>query len=94
MSARGIERGDGVAEQLADSHLEAIHIAVERATTVSREQFSPKASLSSTEALILHGKERGYVTDDEVSAALPSDQMFSAQIEDGCAVGARHRHRR
>jgi RNA polymerase primary sigma factor len=59
---------------------------VERAAAVSSEPFFPKTSLSSTEALMVHGKERGYVTDDEVNAALPSDQMSSEQIEDAMAM--------
>ncbi|MBU2090128.1 MAG: RNA polymerase sigma factor RpoD, partial [Alphaproteobacteria bacterium] len=32
--------------------------------------------------LIQKGKERGYITYDELNAALPSDQMSSEQIED------------
>ncbi|MCC7426090.1 MAG: RNA polymerase sigma factor RpoD [Alphaproteobacteria bacterium] len=36
--------------------------------------------------LIAKGKERGYVTYDELNAALPSDQMSSEQIEDTMAM--------
>ena len=32
--------------------------------------------------VIAHGKERGYVTYDELNAALPPDQVSSEQIED------------
>ena len=32
--------------------------------------------------VIAHGKERGYVTYDELNAALPPDQVSSEQIEE------------
>jgi RNA polymerase primary sigma factor len=35
-----------------------------------------------TDVLVVRGTERGYLTEDEVSAALPADQMSSEQIED------------
>ena len=37
-------------------------------------------------ALIKRGKERGYVTYDELNAALPSEQVSSEQIEDTMAI--------
>jgi len=36
--------------------------------------------------LIARGKERGYVTYDELNAALPSDQVSSEMIEDTMAM--------
>ena len=36
--------------------------------------------------LIARGKERGYITFDELNAVLPQDQMSSEQIEDVMAV--------
>ena len=36
--------------------------------------------------MIARGKERGYVTYDELNAALPPDQMSSEQIEDTMAM--------
>ena len=73
-----------VAQQTAASHFGAIHTGVEPAK-VPPEQFFSEIRRTSTEALISRGKERGYLTDDEVSAALPSDQMSSEQIEDALA---------
>jgi DNA-directed RNA polymerase specialized sigma subunit len=32
--------------------------------------------------IVVHGKERGYLTYDELNAALPQDQVSSEQIED------------
>ncbi len=37
-------------------------------------------------ALVKRGKERGFVTYDELNAALPSDQVSSEQIEDTMAT--------
>ena len=36
--------------------------------------------------LIARGKERGYITFDELNAVLPPDQMSSEQIEDVMAM--------
>ena len=42
--------------------------------------------VASVKKLIARGKERGYVTYEEVNAALPADQVSSEQIEDALAV--------
>jgi RNA polymerase primary sigma factor len=63
----------------------ATHIEAKAAATPSEELFA-KATLSPTEALILRGQERGYVTDDEVGAALPVDETSSERIEDAMRV--------
>ena len=44
--------------------------------------------------LIARGKERGYVTYDELNAALPPDQVSSELIEDTMADAERDRHQR
>src|SRR5437764_13651354 len=54
--------------------------------TDAREE-GPDAPLLDTlgaelKKLVQKGKERGYVTDDELNAALPPDQVSSEQIED------------
>src|SRR5580692_2816774 len=36
--------------------------------------------------MVLRGKERGYLTYDELNAALPQDQVSSEQIEDTMAM--------
>ena len=36
--------------------------------------------------LVAKGKERGYITFDELNAVLPQDQMSSEQIEDTMAM--------
>ena len=43
-------------------------------------------SSSSIKKLIKLGKERGYVTHDELNAALPQDELSSEQIEDVMAA--------
>jgi RNA polymerase primary sigma factor len=75
-----VDGGRG-ADQPADGRLEATETEAEPA-----EQFFTKVTPSLTETLILRGKARGYVTDDEVNAALASDQMSSEQIEDAMTV--------
>ena len=40
----------------------------------------------SVKKLVLRGKERGYVTYDELNAALPADKVSSEQIEDTMAM--------
>ena len=42
--------------------------------------------VASVKKLVARGKERGYVTYEEVNAALPADQVSSEQIEDTLAV--------
>ena len=46
------------------------------------KQFFSETSPDRTEALLLRGKEQGYLTHDEINAALATDQMSSEQIED------------
>jgi RNA polymerase primary sigma factor len=46
------------------------------------EQFFAGTTSGLTDALMVRGAERGYLTEDEVNAALPTDQMSSEQIED------------
>jgi RNA polymerase primary sigma factor len=52
------------------------------ATASPSEEFFTNAALGPTEALILRGQERGYVTDDEVEAVLPVDDTSSERIEE------------
>jgi RNA polymerase primary sigma factor len=46
------------------------------------QQFFSKTNPSSAEMLLVRGTERGYLTYDELNAALPQDQVSSEQIED------------
>src|SRR5918912_1082708 len=52
----------------------------------AREEATEGALLDTMTAaikkMVAHGKERGYVTYDELNAALPPDQVSSEQIED------------
>ena len=50
------------------------------------EEISLDASIDSIKKLIAKGKERGYVTYDELNESLPSDQLSSEQIEDTLAM--------
>jgi len=59
----------------------AIDLEAKPAASLS-EEFFTKAAPSPTEALILRGQERGYVTDDEVDAVFPADETSSERIED------------
>src|SRR5919202_6988201 len=56
----------------------------------SREEATEGALLDTMTAaikkMVAKGKERGYVTYDEVNAALPPDQVSSEQIEDTMAM--------
>ena len=42
----------------------------------------PGTVAGSIEKLVARGTERGYITNDELSAALPLDQLSSEEIED------------
>src|SRR6202030_949749 len=42
----------------------------------------PQTVAGAIEKLLARGSERGYVTDDELSATLPLDQLSSEEIED------------
>src|SRR5215831_3255724 len=42
----------------------------------------PQSVAGSIEKLVARGSERGYVTYDQLSAALPLDQLSSEEIED------------
>src|SRR3984957_20262561 len=52
----------------------------------AREEAAEASPLDTTVAaikkMVAKGKERGYVTYDEVNAALPTEQVSSEQIED------------
>jgi RNA polymerase primary sigma factor len=72
-------------EKPADGRLEATEIEAEPAVAPS-EQLFIMTTPNSTETLILRGKERGYVTDGEVNAALPAGQTSPEQIEDAMTV--------
>jgi RNA polymerase primary sigma factor len=50
------------------------------------EEISLDTSIDSIKKLIAKGKERGYVTYDELNESLPSDQLSSEQIEDTLAM--------
>jgi RNA polymerase primary sigma factor len=69
------------AELAADDRLKSPEIEAEPAESPSG-QFFAKPTLDSTEALIVRGTERGYLTSAEINAALPTDQTSSKQIED------------
>src|SRR6266702_4438718 len=55
-------------------------------TTETREEAAEGPLIDATAAtikkMVARGKERGYVTYDELNAALPPDQVSSEQIED------------
>lgn len=59
-------------------------------TTTSGEQDGDNALLDTrsgaVKRLIAKGRERGYITFDELNAVLPQDQMSSEQIEDVMAI--------
>ncbi len=69
------------AEPAADRRPGSTEIKAEPVESPS-EQIFAKAAPDSTEALIVRGTERGYLTYAEISAALPTDQTSSEQIED------------
>jgi len=52
----------------------------------AREEAAEAPLLNTVEAaikkMVARGKERGYVTYDELNAALPAEQVSSEQIED------------
>lgn len=52
----------------------------------SGEEIGLDSAIESIKKLIAKGKERGYVTYDELNEALPSDQLSSEQIEDALAT--------
>src|SRR5215472_9381046 len=58
-------------------------------TTEAREDAAEAPLLDTVQAAIrkmmARGKERGYVTYDDLNAALPADQVSSEQIEDTMA---------
>jgi len=58
--------------------------------TEAREESADGPLIDSVSAsvkkLVLRGKERGYVTYDELNAALPADKVSSEQIEDTMAM--------
>src|ERR1700742_1992040 len=60
------------------------------ADTVTAEQDVENTLLdvqtAAVKRLIAKGKERGYITFDELNAVLPPDQMSSEQIEDVMAM--------
>ncbi|MGD9743070.1 MAG: RNA polymerase sigma factor RpoD [Dongiaceae bacterium] len=59
-------------------------------TTEAREESADGPLIDSVSAsvkkLVLRGKERGYVTYDELNQALPADKVSSEQIEDTMAM--------
>src|SRR5579859_6767672 len=58
--------------------------------TETREEAAEGPLLDATAAsikkMVARGKERGYVTYDELNAALPPDEVSSEQIEDTMAM--------
>src|SRR5712691_11641591 len=61
--------------------------AVSAAETAENREDAAEAPLLDTIAIaikkmVVRGKERGYLTYDELNAALPPDQVSSEQIED------------
>ena len=67
-------------EEPAEDRLKSPEIEAETAESPSG-QFFAKPTPDSTEALIVRGTERGYLTSTEINAALPTDQASSEQIE-------------
>src|SRR5690349_22745080 len=59
-------------------------------TTDTREEAAESPLLDTTAAtikkMVARGKERGYITYDELNAALPPDEVSSEQIEDTMAM--------
>ena len=54
---------------------------------MEKRQHSPEDERQSQlKVLIAKGKERGYVTYDEINKVLPQDQLSSEQIEDVMAM--------
>ena len=62
----------------------ATKAAVEKSNTPNVSGDSPllDALNADVKKMLAKGKERGYVTYDELNAALPPDQVSSEQIED------------
>src|SRR5471032_2197502 len=64
----------------------AIKAANTAETTEAREDAAEAPLLDAIAAtikkMVVRGKERGYVTYDDLNAALPPDQVSSEQIED------------
>src|ERR1700742_2039947 len=58
--------------------------------TASQEEAMDSPLIDSVAAavkrLVARGKERGYITYDELNGALPGDQVSSEQIEDTMAM--------
>jgi RNA polymerase primary sigma factor len=46
----------------------------------------PHNRIAAIKEMLARGKERGYLTYDELNAALPSDQVSSEQIEDTLTI--------
>src|SRR6478609_2087631 len=59
----------------------------------TREEAAEAPLLDSVAAaikkMVARGKERGYLTYDELNAALPTDQVSSEQIEDTMTISQR-----
>ena len=65
--------------------------AASTAEVSERQEDTPDSPLldslsANVKKMVAHGKERGYVTYDELNAALPPDQVSSEQIEDTMAM--------
>ncbi|MCH7889798.1 MAG: hypothetical protein IIA00_11065 [Proteobacteria bacterium] len=70
---------------MAGSKVSTSEDDVERSVEVADSPLLDSAT-AATKKLLARGKERGYVTYDELNAALPPEQMSSEQIEDTMAM--------
>ena len=68
-------------EPAADRRLGNTEIEAKPTECPSEQSFF-ETTPDSSETLIVRGKERGYLTYEEVNAALPTHQMSAEQIED------------
>src|SRR5580704_12421599 len=73
--------GQRNAARAADRRLGNTEVEAVSVESPSEQLFS-KTNPISVEMLLVRGKARGYLTYDELNAALPTDQVSSEQIED------------
>jgi RNA polymerase primary sigma factor len=76
-----IEHGPAERSAAADRRLGNTEVEAVSVESPSEQLFS-KTNPISVEMLLVRGKARGYLTYDELNAALPTDQVSSEQIED------------
>lgn len=60
--------------------------SIDKKSMVKNVDSEPMDAKSSLKRLIARGQERGYITYDELNAALPQEEISSEQIEDAMSV--------